>query len=276
LGPAEQDQHHEQDDHQLGRTDVHTGNLSTHPSPSCRLERHRAAVRSGVGGDGPDPGCPSAPEPPWTSIFVVSPLWAWFSGNRQHDVRRAQRRSSAIDTRRSALGTNDGGWGRIRAGWRVVSDDLPAALPVDPDLVPVGPRPSRRRVEPGLLAVIAVGGMLGASARYGLTRWLPITAGRFPWATFWTNLAGSFVLGVVLVVVLERFPSARYGRYVRAFATTGVIGAFTTMSTYEVETALLLRDGHLATAVLYGLGSLVAGLGLAAAGIRVGRVGMAR
>jgi CrcB protein len=158
----------------------------------------------------------------------------------------------------------------------VTNDDLPAALPVDPDLAPVGQKPSRRRVEPGLLAVIAAGGMLGASARCGLTRWLPFAAGRFPWATFWTNLAGSFVLGVVLVVVLERFPSVRHRRYIRAFAATGVIGAFTTMSTYEVETALLLRDGHLATAVLYGLGSPVVGLGLAAAGIRVGRRGTAR
>jgi CrcB protein len=153
-----------------------------------------------------------------------------------------------------------------------MSEDLPAALPVDPDLEPTCPTPTQGRAEPVLLAVIAAGGMLGASARYGMARWLPGTAGRFPWATFWTNLAGSFVLGVVLVVVLERLPSARHGRYIRAFAATGVVGAFTTMSTYEVETALLLKDGNPTTAVLYGVGSLAAGLVLATAGIRVGRL----
>ena len=168
--------------------------------------------------------------------------------------------------------------------------DLPnlpdPALPIDPDLDPGDPaeptagpaagpagalrRRPRDRFQADVLAAIAAGGMVGASARYGLARWLPVEPGRFPWATFWTNLSGSFVLGVVLVLVLERFPPTRY---VRPFAATGVIGAFTTMSTYEVETALLLRDGHPLTALTYSVGSLVAGLALAYAGIRAGRLG---
>jgi CrcB protein len=151
-----------------------------------------------------------------------------------------------------------------------VPDDHPTTLPLDPDVEPAPP--GRSRVEPALLAAIAAGGMLGASARYGIARWLPVAPGRFPWATFGTNLAGSFVLGVVLVLVHERFPVAPRGRHLRAFVATGVIGAFTTMSTFAVETALLLRDGHPAVAVLYGVGSLVAGLALAAAGLRVGRL----
>ncbi|HEV7760689.1 MAG TPA: CrcB family protein [Acidimicrobiales bacterium] len=167
-------------------------------------------------------------------------------------------------------------------------DDRPA-LPIDPDLDPGDPaeptvgsagpaagpagalrRRPRDRFPADVLVAIAAGGMVGASARYGIARWLPVESGRFPWATFWTNLSGSFVLGVVLVLVLERFPPTRY---VRPFAATGVIGAFTTMSTYEVETALLLKDGHPLTAVTYALGSLVAGLALAYAGIRAGRLG---
>jgi CrcB protein len=119
-----------------------------------------------------------------------------------------------------------------------------------------------------VLAVIAAGGMLGASARYAIARWLPIHAGRFPWATFWTNVSGSFVLGVLLIVLIERFPPTRY---VRPYLTTGIIGAFTTMSTYAVETALLIKDSHRLTAVVYGVGSLVVGVGLAALGIAVGR-----
>jgi CrcB protein len=125
------------------------------------------------------------------------------------------------------------------------------------------------RARPDVLAVIAAGGMLGASARYGIARWLPTEPCRFPWATFWTNLSGSFLLGLFLVLVLERFPPTRY---LRPFVATGIIGAFTTMSTYEVETALLVKDGHLLTALLYGVGSLFAGVVLAYAGIRAGRL----
>ena len=158
--------------------------------------------------------------------------------------------------------------------------DDPPVLPLDPDVELGGTvdgepgEPSR--TAPALLAVIAAGGMLGSAARYGIARGLPVEPGRFPWATFGTNLAGSFVLGLLLAVLLERFPGFRHGTLLRAFAGTGILGAFTTMSTYEVEVALLLRDGHPAIAALYAVGSLVAGLVLAAAGLRVGRVGVAR
>jgi CrcB protein len=119
-----------------------------------------------------------------------------------------------------------------------------------------------------VLAVIAAGGMLGASARYGVARWLPVGADHFPWATFWTNLSGSFVLGLVLVLALERLPP---NRYLRPFVATGILGAYTTFSTYEVETALLLKDGHAIVATIYLLGSVAAGLVLAYGGMVVGR-----
>ena len=125
------------------------------------------------------------------------------------------------------------------------------------------------RSQPDVLAVIALGGMLGASARWGISQWLPVRPGGFPWATFWTNLSGSFLLGLSLVLLLERFPPTRY---VRPFLATGIIGAFTTMSTYEVETALLIRDGHPLTAILYAVVSLAAGLTLAYIGIVAGRL----
>lgn len=153
-------------------------------------------------------------------------------------------------------------------------------LPIDPDLSPTDPaeprvtppRPRSRahlhRSRPDVLVAIGLGGMLGAAGRRGMSLWLPTHAGRFPWGTFWTNLAGSFLLGLVLVLILERFPPTRY---LRPFVATGVIGAFTTMSTYEVETALLLKDGYLLAGVVYGVGSLFAGLGLAYAGIATGR-----
>lgn len=145
------------------------------------------------------------------------------------------------------------------------------AVPGDPDVLPIDARRRRSVVGgagPDVLAVVALGGMFGATARYGIACALPTHAGQFPWATFWTNLSGSLVLGALVVVLVARAPS---GRYLRPFLATGVIGAYTTMSTYLVETALLIKDGHAATGLLYGAGSLAAGIGLAAAGLTVAR-----
>jgi fluoride exporter len=162
-------------------------------------------------------------------------------------------------------------------------DDAIISIPIDPDLSPSDPGepvvghsrlPHRRfrRVQPDVLAVIAVGGMLGAAARFKLAEALPTKPGHFPWATLWTNLSGSFLLGFLLIVLLERFPPTRY---VRPFMTTGILGAFTTMSTYTVETALLVKDDHAAIALLYGVGSVAAGVFLAYAGIATARLTVA-
>ena len=159
--------------------------------------------------------------------------------------------------------------------------DDDAFIPIDPDLAPSDPgepavgrrrllrrrRESRVRVD--VLAVIGIGGMLGATARFKLSEALHTNPGHFPWATFWTNLSGSFLLGFLLVVLLERYPPTRY---LRPFLATGILGAFTTMSTYTVETALLVKDDHAATALVYGVGSVVAGVLLAYIGIAAGRL----
>lgn len=121
---------------------------------------------------------------------------------------------------------------------------------------------------PAVVAAIAVGGMIGASARYGVAQWLPTPTDGFPWATFWTNVGGSFLLGLVMVRLVDRPPSARW---LRPFLTAGVLGAFTTMSALQVDTALLVDHGRPLLAVVYLIGSLAAGVALAAAGIRTGR-----
>ncbi len=158
-------------------------------------------------------------------------------------------------------------------------------IPIDPDLAPddtseptVGPagrrpREHRHRARPDVLVAIALGGMLGASCRYAVAQWLPTDPDGFPWATFWTNVAGSFLLGLLLVALLERFPPTRL---VRPFLATGILGAFTTMSTAQVEAALLAKDGFATTAAVYGLGSLLVGLLLAYVGILAGRLTPAR
>ena len=119
-----------------------------------------------------------------------------------------------------------------------------------------------------ILAAIALGGALGAPARYGVAQLIHVAKGSFPWATFWTNITGSLALGAVLVLILERFPPTRY---VRPFIATGFLGAYTTYSTFTVETDLLVRSRQAGIGVVYGLGSLLAGFLAVWAGMLVAR-----
>lgn len=116
---------------------------------------------------------------------------------------------------------------------------------------------------------MALGGALGTVARYGVSQVVHAAPGSFPWPTFWTNLSGSFALGVILAVVLQHFPPRRY---LRPFVAVGFIGAYTTYSTFAVETVLLARDGHASLAIAYVAASLVAGLLTAWGGILSGRL----
>ncbi len=107
-----------------------------------------------------------------------------------------------------------------------------------------------------MLAAIAAGGALGAPARYGVGQLIRTSADQIPWATFVTNVTGSFALAIILVLVFERFPPSSY---LRPFVATGFLGAFTTYSTFAVETDLLVRDGHVGLALGYAAASLMAG-----------------
>jgi CrcB protein len=104
---------------------------------------------------------------------------------------------------------------------------------------------------------MAGGGALGAVARYALLSEWPTQPGRFPWGTFVVNVSGSLLLGVLLVTLTGRLPRRTLARPVLG---TAVIGAYTTFSTLAMETVLLLRAGHLPTAVLYVAASVAAGL----------------
>ena len=121
---------------------------------------------------------------------------------------------------------------------------------------------------PSVLAAIAVGGAFGAPARYGVAQLIHVQPNGFPWATFWTNISGSLALGLVLALILERFPPSRY---LRPFVATGFLGAYTTYSTFAVETVLLLKNGHTAAAIVYAGASLLAGFAAVWAGVWTGR-----
>jgi CrcB protein len=119
-----------------------------------------------------------------------------------------------------------------------------------------------------LLLVVAAGGALGAPARYGIARALPVEPGEFPWATFWTNVAGALLIGLFVTAVLERLT---HDRFVRPFVVTGFLGSFTTFSTLAVETATLVKDGDAGLAIGYTVASIVAGLTAAFVGLVLGR-----
>ena len=108
------------------------------------------------------------------------------------------------------------------------------------------------------MIALALGGVLGAVSRYALSLALPTESDRFPWGTFLINVSGSFVLGCLLVMIIEQFPR---GRLARPVIGTGFLGAYTTFSTFMVEAVELMRDGRPETAVAYLAASLFAGLG---------------
>jgi fluoride exporter len=145
-----------------------------------------------------------------------------------------------------------------------MGDDFPG-VPFDPDLdvePPGGVDPRRRRrwfIRPQVIIVgsLAVGGSVGAVARYAISLALPTVTGRFPCGTFVINISGSFVLGFLLIVLIEQFPM---GRLARPVIGTGVIGAYTTFSTFMVEAVLLVRAGDPGIALAYLAASLALGL----------------
>jgi CrcB protein len=136
-------------------------------------------------------------------------------------------------------------------------DDL-----VDPDEPPPGP------LGADVLVAVALGGALGAAGRYeaGL-RW-PVHAGQLPVTTLVVNTSGAFAIGLVLAILLARWP---HHRYARPFLCVGVLGGWTTMSTLAVESGLLVRDGHALTAAAYVAVTLLAGVLATFVGVTAGR-----
>ncbi|GAA3581969.1 fluoride efflux transporter CrcB [Streptomyces osmaniensis] len=118
-------------------------------------------------------------------------------------------------------------------------------------------RPAAWRTQAPVVAVVAAGGALGATARYALALWWPLQPGGFPWATFWTNVVGCAVIGVFMVIITDVWAAHRL---VRPFFGTGVLGGFTTFSTYAVDIQRLVDDGHPRTGLAYLAATLVAAL----------------
>lgn len=130
---------------------------------------------------------------------------------------------------------------------------------VDPDVDLRVPAQRRELVgrHARVLGVIAVGGAVGALARYGVGTLLPTMPGRFPWGTFTINVTGCFLIGVLMVLVTDVFTARPL---LRPFLGVGVLGGYTTFSTYANEIRGLLRPGALPVAFAYLAGTLVCAL----------------
>jgi CrcB protein len=148
-------------------------------------------------------------------------------------------------------------------------------LPIDPD---VDLHVERQRTEifrthGAVLAAISLGGAAGALARYGLGVAFPPGRTGFPWATFGINVVGSLLIGILMVLVVEVFEAHPL---VRPFLGVGILGGFTTFSTYVVDAQRLVNAGAAGTALAYLAATLVAALAAVYLGLTVTRAAVGR
>ena len=143
--------------------------------------------------------------------------------------------------------------------------------PVDPDVdlhVPLD-RTELVRHHASVLAAIAAGGALGALARHLVGEAWPAGPGAFPWVTFLINVSGSLLIGI-LMAVLGLLPV--HHRLLRPFLGVGILGGFTTFSTYAVQSHELVRGGHPVLAIAYLSATAVSAILAVVGGVMLVRV----
>jgi fluoride exporter len=118
-----------------------------------------------------------------------------------------------------------------------------------------------------MIAVVMVGGAVGTAARYGLGQRFPVGASSFPVVTLAENVAGAALLGLLLTVLAVR----DLPQWWRLLLATGVLGSFTTFSTFAAEVVLLVHDGAVVVALAYTTATMALGIAAAAAGVTVAK-----
>lgn len=115
--------------------------------------------------------------------------------------------------------------------------------------------------------MIAIGGALGSMARFAAVGYLtPMLNFRFPVGTFIVNILGSFLIGVAYVVIVEKqLIPAEW----RLFFITGILGGFTTFSSFSLEILQTWQEGHVFNAIFYAASSVVLGLLFAYVGMQL-------
>lgn len=112
---------------------------------------------------------------------------------------------------------------------------------------------------------IGAGGAVGAMARHGVSRAaMHLMGPNFPWGTLTVNAVGSFLMGALIVWLARHEPQPNA---LRAFLTVGLLGAFTTFSTFALDAVTLAKDRTLTVAGIYVAASIVLSIGGLAAGL---------
>ena len=148
-------------------------------------------------------------------------------------------------------------------------------LPVDSDLevaeTPTGaPRPVHLRWR--YMGLVLVGGSLGTAARYLLSTVIPAWQ-EIPLGTFAINILGALALGILLETLIRRGPDEGMRRTLRLLVGTGMLGGFTTYSSFAVDTDGLLAADQLWGSLLYSAATLFVGAAASAVGIVVAAAG---
>jgi fluoride exporter len=118
----------------------------------------------------------------------------------------------------------------------------------DVDLHDARQRDELHHHHPLVLGAIAVGGVIGAETRYALSLAVKHPTGAWPWSTLLINVAGCLLIGVLMSALAR---AARPPRLARPFLGTGILGGFTTFSTYAVDVRAMAAHGHPALALGY-------------------------
>ena len=119
----------------------------------------------------------------------------------------------------------------------------------------------------GLLGVVAAGGVLGSLGRYAAGLALPHASGAFAWSTFVVNVTGSLAMGLLMAWV---WSMDRPHPWLRPFLGVGVLGGWTTFSSFALDGHAMVTAGHSGVAAAYVAGSLVLGITAVAAGLALG------
>jgi Integral membrane protein possibly involved in chromosome condensation len=130
----------------------------------------------------------------------------------------------------------------------------------------------RLPVRPAWLGVILVGGMVGTAVRSALEAAFAPVPGQWPWTTFWINLAGALLLGALLEGLSIAGPDRGWRRGLRLGLGTGMLGGFTTYSTFAVESFGLIGSPAWLIGLGYAVGSVALGVVAAFAGVRAVRL----
>lgn len=120
------------------------------------------------------------------------------------------------------------------------------------------------------LAMVAAGGAVGASLRFLVGHWsLRLLGPGFPWGTLIVNVLGSFVMGLLAVILMERYPGA-FGRFA-PLLLTGLLGGFTTFSAFSLDALALIERGKTGLALGYVGSSVLLSLAAVWLGLMLGR-----